>query len=209
LKFSDPATLGRVDLASELRFSEGPEGSAFLHSLAAMDVPWCKSRVDGRKGDHVETVSFHGTRGKTTYLRAYDKGVESNSDAPGLRIRVERQKRYRKGREPFTGDLTHGDLRRIYWGREFDKLADLPSATIADVRGVVLAIHDRASSHQEAFRLVGYSLLGEMWDMPARTRQRLDSELRSLGVFHSPTQVERLEVPVGQYLQTLGAAWAA
>jgi len=208
---STPATLGRIDLASELRFSDGQEGSAFLHSLAGLDVPWCKSRTDGRKGGSVETVSFHGTRGRTIYLRAYDKGVESGSDQPGKRIRVERQKRYRKDREPSSADLNVVDLRKIYWGREFEKLADLPIATVADLRGCVMAIYERAATPQQAMRLCGFSLLGEMLrdEMHDSMFYRYKSELRDLGVFFDPTQIERLEVPVGQYLQTLGAAWAA
>jgi hypothetical protein len=205
-----PARLGRIDLASELRFSSSEEGSAFLHSLAGLDVPWCKSRVDGRKGEHIETVSFHGTRGKTIYLRAYDKGVESHSDRAGVRIRVERQKRYRKDREPLASELDVADLRRAYWGREFEKLADLPSATIADLRGCLSSIYERATSWNQAYRLAGYTVLGGLMgdEMPMDAQYRFRSELRSLGIFHDPAQVERLEVPVGQYLQTLGAAWA-
>lgn len=206
-----PATLGRIDLASELRFSDGQEGSAFLHSLAGLDVPWCKSRVDGKKGGNVETVSFHGTRGRTIYLRAYDKGIESGSDGPGVRIRVERQKRYRKDREPTASSLNVVDLRKIYWGREFDKLVDLPIATIADLRGCLMAIYEWAETPQQAMRLAGFALLGEMLrdEMHDSMFYRYKSELRQIGVFYDPTQLERLEVPVGQYLQTLGAAWAA
>jgi hypothetical protein len=206
-----PATLGRLDLASELRFSSSDEGGAFLHSLAALDVPWCKSRVDGRKGDHIETVSFHGTRGKTIYLRAYDKGVESGSDRPGRRVRVERQKRFRKDREPMASQLDVVDLRSWYVGREFDKFSDLPSASIGDLRSSLLAVYERASSVSQAERLAGYLVLGSLlvdeYSRPSLYRRH--QELRQLGIFVDPAQIERLEVPVGQYLQTLGAAWAA
>lgn len=203
------ARLGRIDLASELRFAQPAEGSAFLHSLASLDVPWCKSRIDGRKGGQIETVSFHGTRGRTIYLRAYDKGVESASDRPGVRIRVERQKRYRKDREPSVDDLNVVDLRRAYWGREFQKLSNLPSALVADLRGALLALAERARTYQEMERLAGFLVLGEYIEYDDSTLHRRYSALRELGIFVDPTQVERLEVPVGQYLQTLGAAWAA
>jgi len=207
---AEPARLGRIDLASELRFSDPSEGSAFLHSLASLDVPWCKSRVDGRKGSKIETVSFHGARGKTIYLRAYDKGIESGTDKPGVRIRVERQKRFRKSREPFGQDFAVSDLRKAYWGREFSRLADLPTATVCDVRGALETLAERAPTYALMERLAGYIVVGGLIEYSQPTRWRRESELRNLGIFVDPgTQVERLEVPVGAYLQTLGAAWAA
>lgn len=208
---NDPARLGRIDLASELRFSDGSEGSAFLHSLAALDVPWAKTRIDGRKGSKIETVSFHGTRGKTIYLRAYDKGVESGTDKPGTRIRVERQKRFRKAREPQAAHLAEVyDLRKIYWGREFARLSELPTATVCDIRGALETLCERCESYSQLERLAGYLVIGGVIDYDRVTKWRRDSDLRALGIFVDPgTEVERLEVPVGQYLQTLGAAWAA
>jgi hypothetical protein len=206
-----PARLGRVDLASELRFSDDSEGSAFLHSLGSLDVPWCKSRVDGRKGDRIETVSFHGTRGKTIYLRAYDKGVEAGTDPPGNRIRVERQKRYRKDREIYASELNVFDLRRAFLGREFQSLVNLPSATVCDLRGSIEAILDRSCNWQQAERLVGFVVAGcsLLPHMGRSVQYDRYAELRSIGVFIDPAQIKRLEVPVGRYLQTLGAAWAA
>jgi hypothetical protein len=207
----DPARLGRIDLAAELRFQDGSEGSAFLHSLSAIDVPWAKTRIDGRKGSRIETVSFHGTRGKTIYLRAYDKGVESGTDKPGTRIRVERQKRFRKTREPEAAQLTElYNLRKIFWGREFARLSELPTATVCDVRGALETLCERCESYSQLERLAGYIVVGGVIDYDRVTRWRRDGDLRALGIFIDPaTNVERLDVPVGQYLQTLGAAWAA
>jgi len=206
----DPARLGRIDLAAELRFSDGNEGSAFLHSLSALDVPWAKTRIDGRKGSRIETVSFHGTRGKTIYLRAYDKGVESGTEKPGHRIRVERQKRFRKSCEPSCQEINLYDLRKIYWGREFARLSELPTATVCDVRGALETLCERCESYSQLERLAGYIVIGGVIDYERTTKWRRDSELRDLGIFVDPgIEVERLEVPVGAYLQTLGAAWAA
>jgi hypothetical protein len=204
-----PARLGRIDLASELRFSDGSEGGAFLHSLAALDVPWCKTRVDGRKGDYVETVSFHGTRGKTIYLRAYDKGVESGTAKPGTRIRVERQKRFRKEREPSASLYRLADLRKAYLGREFEKLSTLPSVVISDLPGALQAVIQRSETVAQAERLAGYLVLGNWIDYEWRTEYRRQAELRELGIYVDPGQHEVMEVPVGTYLQTLGSAWEA
>jgi hypothetical protein len=207
---NDPARLGRIDLASELRFSDGAEGSAFLHSLSSLDVPWAKTRVDGKKGSKIETVSFHGTRGKTIYLRAYDKGVESGTAKAGQRIRMERQKRFRKTAEPSSAEFQLYDLRKIFWGREFAKLSGLPTATVCDVRGALEALCERCTSYSQLERLAGYVVVGGMIDYGRSTLYSREGEMRSLGIFIDPaTQVERLEVPVGEYLQTLGAAWAA
>jgi hypothetical protein len=203
------ARLGRVDLAAELRFGDPREGSAFLHSLASLDVPWCKSRVDGRKGDHIETVSFHGIRGATIYLRAYDKGVESGTDKVGTRIRVERQKRYRKTRELLPDDFAVTDIRKAYLGREFKLLSDLPSAVVCDLPEALVVLRDRLLPWQQMERLGGYLCFGQWIDYPRMTHYRRLAELRELGIFVDPTQRERIEVPVGQYLQTLASAWAA
>lgn len=206
---AESARLGRLDLAGELRFADGNDGSAFLHSLKGLDVPWCKARVDGLKGSHIENVSFHGTRGKTIYLRAYDKGIEAETDPAGIRIRMERQKRFRKSREPFPNEITDSVAQVFYLGREFEKLAQLPTATVCDLPDALVTLCERAETYAQLERLAGYLTVGHYVDYERTTRWRRESELRSLGIFVDPTQVERLEVPVGQYLQTLAAAWAS
>jgi hypothetical protein len=205
----EPATLGRVDLASELHFADGQEGSAFLHSLSALDVPWCKVRTDGRKGEHIETVSFHGTTGKTIYLRAYDKGVESGTALPGVRIRVERQKRFRKDREPSVMDFSEGDLRRVYVGREFGKLSELPYATVCDVPDALTTLLESGASDSVIERMAGFLVVGQYLDYPRTSFYRRAAQLRALGIFVDPTQIERLQVPIGAYLQALASSWAA
>lgn len=206
---SEQARLGRVDLAGELLFTDPSEGSAFLHSLACIDVPWCKSRADGRKGDHIETVSFHGTSGSSIYLRAYDKGVESKSAAPGHRIRVERQKRFRKTREVTVEEFQLLDLRKVFVGREFQKLAELPSATVVDLPDAISEVL-RADdlSPQAMERLIGFLVAGR--HIPYRDRTspwRRSAELRRLGIFVDPSMAGRLEVPLGRYLHALASAW--
>lgn len=205
----EPARLGRIDLASEMRFTRGSEGLAFLHSLSRIDVPWCKSRTDGRKGDSIETVSFHGTRGKTIYLRAYDKGIESGTYPPGERIRVERQKRYRKERELTVEMLQGANLHSMYLGREFSKLVNLPMATVCDVPEALEVLWERCESSRQMEYLAGYLVVGQYLDYDRQTIWRRESALRELGIYVDPTQIERVEVPVGRYLHALAAAWAA
>lgn len=204
-------TLGRADLAAELRFSDPNEGSAFLHSLASLDVPWCKSRTDGRKGSHIETVSFHGANGKSISLRAYDKGVESGTERAGVRLRLERQKRWRKQVEVGLADFVVSDLRRIFLGREFARLTDLPYASVCDVPEALLVLGDHAASgaltacmHES---LMGFVVGGHNVDHSRRTMYRRAAQLRDLGIYVDPASLERVEVPVGRYLQAVASAW--
>jgi len=205
----EPARLGRVDLAAELRFSDPAYGSAFLHSLASLDVPWCKSRTDGRKGNNIETVSFHGTQGRTILLRAYDKGVESRTAEPGVRLRMERQKRYRKEREPDVEMFSTSNVRALFLGREFAKLAELPSATVCNVPESLDVLWKSSASWNQFERLAGHIVAGSYINYPRHIRFRREAELRGLGIFIDPTQAVPLEVPVGRYLQALASAWAA
>jgi hypothetical protein len=46
-------------------------------------------------------------------------------------------------------------------------------------------------------------------DYPRTQMYDRASELRKLGIAIDHTQLERVEVPVGRYLQTLAAVWAA
>jgi len=205
----EAAGLGRVDLAAELRFSDPSHGSAFLHSLASIDVPWCKSRVDGRKGPHIETVSFHSTQGKSILLRAYDKGVESGTARAGIRVRVERQKRFRKEREPSVGLFLTENLRHMYVGREFESLCDLPSATVCDVPEAMEVLWRSSANWRQFERLAGFIVAGAYIDYPQDKMYARAAELRKLGIYVDPGQAIRLEVPVGRYLQALASSWAA
>jgi len=206
---TEPVRLGRADLAAEMRFSNPREGSAFLHSLSSLDVPWCKSRTDGRKGNHIETVSFHGTNGKSIYLRAYDKGVESGTAAPGARLRLERQKRFRKDREPDVSMFATSDLRKMFVGREFSRLVDLPCATVCDVPEALEVLAASAQTWRQYERMAAYIVVGDDIIYPRDKAYARAAELRSLGIFVDPTQIERVEVPVGRYLHALASAWSA
>jgi hypothetical protein len=58
-------------------------------------------------------------------------------------------------------------------------------------------------------RLAGYLVVGDSLDYGDHIVRRRQAELRQLGIFVDPTQIERVEVPVGRYLNALAAAWAA
>jgi hypothetical protein len=199
-------TLGRVDLAGELRFGDGREGLAFLQALSSIDVPWCKVGIEGRRGDSVETVYARSTNGRSVLWRAYDKGVESDTAAPGERIRWERQIRMRKVREQTVEQFLEGDLRAAFVGR-LRRVASIGDVVVADVVGAVERLGELALPPTKRDRLTGYLLWGGRGDYAPRTAQRLRAELRELGVGLDSAQPVRLVVPVGRHLRTLAAMW--
>jgi hypothetical protein len=131
------AAIGRVDVATELRFDDGNDGLAFLHALSLADVPWAKVGTEGKKRDRIETVVFRSARGRTVLMRAYDKGVESQTAAPGEIIRFERQRRYRKSVELSLVRAVDLDLRSVFVGRELRSLAEVSAEVVCDLWGAI------------------------------------------------------------------------
>lgn len=203
---SEP-TLGRADLAAEVRFARGDEGRAFLHGLASVNVPWCKVGVEGRKGEAIETVYGRSVQGKSILWRAYDKGVEAELAAPGELIRFERQQRFRKQREQTVAQYLAGDLRAQYVGR-LEKLREIDEVVVCDVVSAlgVLAGKDIPATRRD--RLAGFLLFGAAREQyPRRTWYRLTAELRELGLAIHPAARRPVVVPVGRVLDVLASQW--
>jgi hypothetical protein len=207
VKIESGATLGRIDLASELRFADGDHGTAFLHALSSIDSPWCKAGTEGRKRGHLETVYLRDVKGRSIKLRGYDKGVESETAEPGTRIRLERQIRARKSREQSVAQFLDGSLRDRFLGRELRGLVALDSVVVADVVGAIEALGERCRSAQQRDLLAGFLIFGARDDYSDATWYRRASALRRLGIAIDPTRPERSEVPVGRYLRALAAPW--
>jgi sugar phosphate isomerase/epimerase len=97
----------------------------------------------------------------------------------------------------------------MYVGREFQHLVDLPTATVCNVPEALELLWQQADNALQFERLAGYIVAGHVIDYERPTRYRRAAELRELGIAIDHTQLERLEVPVGRYLKTLAAVWAA
>ena len=110
-----PAALRRTDLAGELRFDRGEEGREFLwlidqlHSARYRTAP-----VREVGGGGVETAYWRTPKRSVPVLRAYDKGIESNTAPSGERIRIERQLRYDSRSRPTVAQWLAGDLGALY-----------------------------------------------------------------------------------------------
>lgn len=181
-------SVGRADLASELTFPDHVEGRRFLAGLAAVDVPWLKTGTEGGKRSGYETVYWRTVKGRSIVMRAYDKGVESGTAAPGERIRIERQRRWRKTRELPIDVVASADFRSEFVGREFEALisgSTNPVHWTGDVGLAIEELRDRVRARElkayQAERLAGYLLMqGE--GLKRTVRYAREAELRKLGL---------------------------
>jgi len=105
----------RADLAGELLFDRGEDGQDLLRILDAMHSPDHKTApVRERGGPCLETVYWRTPKRSVAVLRAYDKGVESGTAAPGERVRLERQVRYQSNKRPAVDQFLARDLGSLF-----------------------------------------------------------------------------------------------
>ena len=207
--------LGRLDLASELRFDDPREGLALMRAIASADVPWLKTGTMGSKRDGLETVNWASVNGRSIHLRLYDKGRESRTSPPGTRLRAERQKRMRKGRELLAVEIPNVNLRSLYVGRELASFVasdlSLTVCTTPDAVELVTALARAGDlKRQTADLLMGFLVGGrQAGDYSGSTWLRRWKQLRELGVTLDDQAAERLTVPVSRYLGQFADAWAA
>lgn len=130
----DPTEVRRADLAGELHFPRGGDGLAFLRALGRMHAPRCKTAEWRGRGGRPETVYWLAERSGTIKLRAYDKGVESGSHAPGERVRVERQWRPPKSKRMTPHTMGAADLQDVFSGplRSWRKGPQTPTLSLVD-----------------------------------------------------------------------------
>lgn len=105
----------RVDLSGEFRFHRGEDGQQLLRVLDGLHSPHYKtSPVRERGGPGLQTAYWRTPTRSVPVLRAYDKGIESGTAAPGERIRLERQLRYTSSRRPTLSQWLTNDLGDVY-----------------------------------------------------------------------------------------------
>ncbi len=218
LDFADSrAAIRRVDLAAELRFDRSGDGLSFLRAMASLEVPGVKRDV-WFNGSRVETLYWRTPKRGAVRGRLYDKGVESGTDAPGHRLRLERQVRYPKAKQQTPAALSGSDLEALYCGR-FEALERGSGNVIATgLNGAQAAILEKVKSGEitalRAERMLGTLVLLDhfgptAWEKPytAKRRQR---ELQELGIVLDPDRKEAAEsVPVGELLAALIGSFRA
>jgi hypothetical protein len=208
-----PVGVGRADLASELRFTDGEEGLEFLRALSYVDIPWLKVGTEGGKRDRLETVYHRNMRGRSVTLRCYDQGIESGTYAPGMRLRLERQRRWRKDQEGTIDDVVARGLAEAFVGRELRAVvAGDDAVTVCDPPAAADRLRELCAqgviTGDALHRLGAFVWFGPEGLKP-RTAQRRAAELRRLGLALNPHEGGRATVPAGEYLRAFAAAWAA
>jgi hypothetical protein len=208
-----PVGVGRADLASELRFTDGEEGLEFLRALSYVDIPWLKVGTEGGKRDRLETVYHRNMRGRSVALRCYDKGVESAKCSPGTWLRLERQRRWRKDQEGTVDDVVARGLGEAFVGRELRAVvAGDDAVTVCDPPAAADRLRElyaqEAITGEALHRLGAFVWFGSE-GLHQRTAQRRAAELRRLGLALNPHEGGRTSVAVGEYLRAFAAAWAA
>jgi hypothetical protein len=208
-----PVGVGRADLASELVFADGRDGHEFLRALSYVDLPWLKVGTEGGKRDRLETVYHRNVRGRSVALRCYDKGVESETCAGGTWLRLERQRRWRKDREPTVDDVVARGLAEQFVGRELRAVvAGDDEVTVCDPPAAASHLRDlfgRGLITGDALHRLGAFVWFGTEGLQPRTAQRRAAELRRLGLALNPHEGGRSTVPVGEYLRAFAVAWAS
>lgn len=209
----------RIDLACDISFMDGAQGVRFLRALAVLDLPRMNAdawRKDGRN----ETINFRN--GKRIRVRAYDKGVESKSAAPGERVRVEQQIRFVGAKQPAPARMSQADLGRM-WQGALKALEAADDVVVADLNGmqrvIVNAVNEGTLSAYTAERLLGHLLLRgrgmtkEWWTAQGKPHLwgRRSRELRDLGLILDENglgrEEEEAKLPLGTILHAARLAW--
>ncbi len=145
---SDPgpqSEVRRFDLASELRFDDSGEGFAFLARLRGMCPPRAKINVYSGADGRTQTVNVVTAKRGVILSRAYDKGRESGSDAPGRRVRIESQNRPPKAMRYSPTVFSHLDLAPTY-GRTMTHYLHSDEVVAAGVDGATAHLVAKAAT---------------------------------------------------------------
>jgi hypothetical protein len=155
-------------------------------------------------------------------MRAYDKGVESGTAAPGERVRFEMQRRYRKALQMTPRNLAGMDWAASYrerlepWERSADGFAVVSlngaqEAVLNALRNGATLRDGTPLTARRAERMIGslviLSELGPDWYGNDATARRRAREFQDLGVVLDLTRETREPVPVGELLKLLAEAF--
>jgi hypothetical protein len=208
---SDPR-VGRCDLTTDLRLEDGRDGQALLRAASYVDLPWLKAGTEGSRRTGLESVLWRSVNGRSVHLRLYDKGVESGLAAPGRWLRLERQIRWRKGREQRVSALASQDLGELFRRRYIEALSSVGELVVCNRDGALEELRRRQRAGEihpsKARRLAGLVVLGDD-GLPRRTSYRWWAELRALGIVLDLHANESNVVRLADYVDHAARAWAA
>jgi len=217
----EKCTLRRLDLACDVRFSEGAQGLRFLRALAALDLPRQKSDV-WKKDGRTETIYYRTPKRAKIRLRVYDKGIESGSHSAGELVRLEQQLRWVGKKQPDPATIARSDLGRL-WQGQLHAWEDSENVAVADLdsmqRVILQAVSEKQIPIYQAERLLGtLAMRGRGFgkesfaaDGKRHLWARRSRELRALGFVLDEdglgTKREQATLPLGTILCALRQAW--
>lgn len=155
----DQSEVRRFDLAAELRFgTDGRQGLAFLSSLRGICPPRARATLEVAADGQVMTAYVRTEKRGVVLSRTYDKGRESGSDPPGVRIRIESQNRPPKSKRYRPDVLATRDLSATF-GRTMSHYLTADTVVAAGPDAAVTHLMAQAArgeiSTVRAERLVG------------------------------------------------------
>jgi hypothetical protein len=203
------AEVRRYDLTVEWMSDTPAEGLAMLGTLGAMVPAGRKTDVWRGTDGQPQTVYFRTTKRGVVTERFYDKGVESGSHAPGLRIRGEIQRRPPKARRMRAAVLAGQDLSGDF-GRSLEPYAaGNESVVVAGTDGALHHLAQKAASGElgiaKAERMIGSVALlrefGRAFYPDVQQQQRRLRDLREVGVALDVELPSEAVIPVGALLR--------
>lgn len=207
----------RYDLAHEFEFSEPSDGFAFLRTLAGMCPP--RRVLDTYTGSdgQPQTVYVRQARSGIVTERCYDKGRESSSHAPGLRIRYEAQRRPKKTERMTPLAFSRVDLSPDF-GRSIRPYMEggetvIAAGTEATIEHLVGAAARGEISMAKCERMIGTVAILKRYGRavypdPQQQQRRLRG-LRDAGVSLDRELPPDRVVPVGELLRQSMEAFSA
>lgn len=215
-RLGDICEVRRYDLASELRFEDGRDGLAFLRTLGGMCPPRAKLDAWKSPDGHIETVYVRTPKRGVVLMRAYDKGIEAGTNAPGERLRVEAQLRPAKSRRMTPETLASTDLRSHFIGRMASYVNDTNGTIAAGSTAAVDHLLGKVARDElglaKAERMIGSLVVlrehGRAIYEDRQGRRRL-ADLRNAGVALEHELPPDRVVPVGQLLRDAMEAFTA
>ena len=199
----------RFDMAYEFGFEDAGDGLAFLRTAAGMCPArrkvdtWCGS--DGQP----QTVYWRRERSGAVTERLYDKGLESGSHGPGVRLRYEAQRRPVKSQRMRPAVLAGSDLGAEY-GSSINAYMEggeavIAAGTDATIEHLVGAAARGEISMAKAERMIGTVTVlkryGRAVYPDVQQQQRRLRGLRSAGVALDRELPADRVVPVGELLR--------
>jgi hypothetical protein len=198
------AVVRRLDLAAEIRFEHPADGLRFLAAMSQVDLPrYDQQRETARQTGRVTSIAWVSGGGIT--LRLYDAGLCHATDAPGVRLRLERQVRYQKPQQRLPGHF-EDDLSALYLGPLAGLIDAARSIAVLTPRAAERALIDRYLAGDKSLaiteRLLGAIRIRDLrvdetvWSDPD-TRARRLRELRNEGLLlrdTAPSQAVALDV---------------